>query len=241
MRDAPFDWSELAELTVLVTASFETAGDEIARLTAAGATTIHIPLIEVAKPADRFATLDAAIAHLPSYDWIAFTSRSAVKAFAARLGERALPLALNVAAVGPGTAEAIAPFGWPVSAVAGQHDAEGLLRTLKGLLKRGDRVLWPRARDARPLLADGLRAEGIAVDDVEAYATRIPEDVDGRSLARIVERAEADAVLFDSPSAVRHFVALVGCEGARRFARRARIIPIGPLTAQAIREEIGPG
>lgn len=236
---ATCDRLDLAGKRVLVTSSHETAQGEVSRLVARGATPIHIPLVEVLEPADHSAALDAALERLSSYRWIAFTSRSAVRVFSVRLGERALPTGIRVAAVGRGTEQALRSRGIPVEVVAARHDAEGLLEALQQLVRKGERLLWPRAREARPLLADGLRAVGFAVDDIEAYAVDIPRGIDRMRLAQIVCRGGADAILFDSPSAVKHFVALVGREEAGRFACRALVIPIGPATAQAIWQEIG--
>ena len=45
-----------------------------------------------------------------------------------------------------------------------------------------------------------------------------------------------DAVIFMSPSAVRHAAGLLGSEGLRGLADRAVLAGIGPTTAAALRE-----
>ena len=54
------------------------------RLCALGAQVIELPTIEIHPPADP-APLDRAIAELPSYDWLIFTSANGVRFFMERL------------------------------------------------------------------------------------------------------------------------------------------------------------
>lgn len=232
--------SDLKGKRVLVTSSSDTAPGEIERLRAVGAIPIHIALIEIHEPADGFAALDAAINDIEAYSWIVFTSKSAVRAFSSRLGGLELPPTIKFAAVGPATAEAAEKRGMPIQIMAKEHHAEGLFEAMSGFVKKGERILWPRARDARPLLKDNLSSIGVDVDDVEAYNSGMPKDVDERRLSQIIETSGVDAILFDSPSAVKNFVAIIGREESRRLASECLLIPIGPITAKTIEDEIGP-
>src|SRR5260370_519629 len=97
----------------------------------------------------------------------------------------------------------------------------------------GERVLVPRAREARDALPAGLRARGALVDVIPVYET-LREVGDGRALASDILARRIDAITFTSSSTVRHFVDLVGREAATsgRFAAAV----IGPVTAATARD-----
>jgi len=88
------------------------------------------------------------------------------------------------------------------------------------------RVLVPQASDARPVLADGLRAKGWDVDVVVAYRTeRVWPSEEALAAA-----ATADAVTFTSASTVRNFVDLA-------VTVPPVVACIGPVTAEAATAE----
>src|SRR5206468_6116797 len=88
-------------------------------------------------------------------------------------------------------------------------------------------VLVPQAHDARPVLADGLRAKGWSVDVVEAYRT-----VPGRpSAAALTAAREADAITFTSSSTVTGYVDVAGLD-----AVPAVVASIGPITTRTAKE-----
>ena len=89
------------------------------------------------------------------------------------------------------------------------------------------RVLLPQAADARPVLAEGLRAKGWEVDAVAVYRT-VPGEPSARVLAATVD---ADAVTFTSSSTVTGYLTLGG-------SVPPVIASIGPITT-ATAEELG--
>ncbi len=221
---------------MLATSSARVAGALIRALEEAGARPLHIPLVEILPPRDGYASLDRAIARLHSFDWLVFTSRNAVDAFFSRLGGEVLPGSVRIAAVGPGTAEELSGRGLVALAPEGMEGAEGLLRFIAPQIGRGERVLWPRAAGARDALSRGLSEAGAAVEEALAYESSMPCEASCEALMRLVEEGGVDAVLFDSPSAVKNFAEIVGRERARLFSRRALFIPIGPVTERAMRK-----
>jgi uroporphyrinogen III methyltransferase/synthase len=136
-----------------------------------------------------------------------------------------------VAAVGPVTAAALRLHGIEPALVPERFVAEDLLASLAqagGLA--GARVLLPQAEDARPVLADGLRALGATVDAIPIYrAGAAPGDF--RALTQDLAAGRIDAVTFTSASTVRRFVELVGEDAAR--APTFTAVTIGPVTAAA--------
>jgi uroporphyrinogen III methyltransferase/synthase len=223
---------------VLVTRGDEQAGDLVQALEAQGAEARWIPMIRVLPAADP-APLDAALARSAAYDFFVFTSANAVRFTASRARERGVDLTRAgalVACVGAATADAARAEGLPVHVVpAQQSDAEGLLDVLRRLAPRGRRFLIPRSSLARELLPDGLRREGAEVDAVVAYRTE-PAEVDGPALREEIRAGAFAALTFTSPSAARHFAALLDA-GARAAVRRSVVAAIGSTTAQALARE----
>ncbi len=227
-----FDDRPLFGLHVLVTRAAAQADSWLRALEEAGATAEAIPMIRT-EPIREGAALQAALASLEEVDWLVLTSANAVREFAGRLAERGRELRTlraRVACVGPATARAAEEAGFPVHLVPERTDARGVLAALReaGPLA-GRRVLLPRAEQGRETLPEGLRADGARVDVVPVYRT-VSAEVDAPALLR----GDFDALTFASPSAVRPFADALA-EAAREAARRALVVAIGPVTAEALR------
>jgi uroporphyrinogen III methyltransferase/synthase len=158
-------------------------------------------------------------------DWIAFTSPNAVAAVARRLRDaRTFGSTVRIAAVGPGTAAALADFGVLADLLPDRNVAEGLVEAFPD----GPGVVYvPQAEDARPVLADGLRAKRWDVDVRTAYRT-VAVALDDAARAQL---ASADAVTFTSSSTVRNVVAAAGATSLPPV-----VVSIGPVTTATARE-----
>lgn len=144
-----------------------------------------------------------------------------------RLDARALARA-TVAAIGPGTARALAEHGITADVVPERFVAEALVEALAEIEVEGCRVLIARAAEARDVLPEALRERGAEVDVVAVYET-VREQLD----AAAVETAQsADYVTFTSSSTVRNLTEALG----ERFPATARIVSIGPVTSEAVRD-----
>jgi len=227
----------LAGRRVVVTRARDEARTLAQALAALGAEVVLAPTIRVVPLAD-LAPLRAALSRPLPYDWIVFTSRNAVQIVCAALPAWGLSAAdvgrARVAAIGPGTADALARAGIAPALVPDRFVAEAVVAALaaRGEL-RGQQVLLPRARVARDALPDGLRAHGAVVDVIPVYET-VREPGDGRALAAALLAGEIDAVTFTSSSTVRGFAELVGPAAARSGQFAAAVI--GPVTATTARE-----
>ncbi len=205
-------------------------------LSGKGAIPVSLPLVEFADPED-FAPLDAAIVQIERFDWMIFTSGQAVRAVVTRSKKLEAPLyragsKLRFAAVGPVSAEAVRQSGLPVEYVANTHNGVALAEEL-GERLRGRNVLLPRGDRANRDLPAALKGHGAHVTEVVAYRTLQPSGVDKQNLGRIAA-GEADAILFFSPSAVQHFVELIGVEHLRSLQDKLAITSVGPVTAGAL-------
>ncbi len=125
-------------------------------------------------------------------------------------------------AIGPATAEALRERGVSVYLVPGEYRAEAILDEIGSVA--GQHILLPRADIARRELAEGLRARGAEVDEVDAYRTVMarpsPQAFDAL-------RSGVDVITFTSSSTVRNFVTLTqGVDYGKPL-----IACIGPITA----------
>jgi uroporphyrinogen III methyltransferase/synthase len=134
----------------------------------------------------------------------------------------------TVAAIGPGTARALAKRGITADIVPERFVAESLVELLAAVEVSGRRVLVARAAEARDVIPEHLEGRGAEVDVVALYET-----VREAPSAEAVEGAQAaDYVTFTSSSTVRNLTEALG----ERFPKDARIVSIGPVTSEAARE-----
>lgn len=217
-----FETRPLFGKTVVVTRARAQSSSLLARLRELGADTVEIPAIRIDEPSDGGVALRAAVEELATYDWVIVTSPNGARRLLDACRDARSFGTAKVAAIGPGTAEALAEGNVVADLLPDRFVAEGLLEVLPD---GPGRVLIPRAAEARDVLPEGLRARGWDVDVVEAYRT-----VQGRpSDADLARAATADIVTFTSSSTVRNFLAV--CDTVP-----PTVACIGPITAETARE-----
>jgi uroporphyrinogen III methyltransferase / synthase len=213
----------LAGRAVAVTRARAQASGLAARLRSLGAEVLETPAIKIV-------ALEGAPLNLERYDLVCLTSPNGVEMLFKRLvdaGCDARGLAgSRVAAIGPGTAAALADHGIIADVVPERFVAEGLVEALADVPVA--RALIARAADARDVLPDALRARGAEVDVVALYETVAEPLTDGQLEAV----GRADYVTFTSSSTVRFFLDAAG----DRLAPDTRLVSIGPVTSGALRE-----
>ena len=140
-----------------------------------GAKVMEVPAIKITDP-DDFAPLDAAQKNLASYDWVIFTSANGVDLFFDRLlqnGKDARAFAHNkIAAIGTATADMLTAYGLTADLIPASYKAEDLVDTLLPQLHKGSKVLLARAKEARNVLPDSLRAAGHCNQPAESAGQR---------------------------------------------------------------------
>ena len=136
----------------------------------------------------------------------------------------------RVAAIGPGTAAVLRDWGIAADLVPERSIAESLAAELIAQGVADQRVLIPRAAEARDVLPRELEQAGADVQVVPLYET-VRERLDEQQLERL---AGADYVTFTSSSTVRFLIEAIG--GVEHFPERARVVSIGPVTSQTARE-----
>ena len=168
----------------------------VAALEAIGAEVVECPLIEIERTSDE--PVDGA-----GYDWLIVTSPNGADEIARR--GRNLP---PIAAVGPGTAEALRAYGLEPAFVPVEASQEGLLREFP---RPAGRVLFAAAEGARRRPIEELEADFVAL-----YRTRLLQP----------EPPHGDVVVLASGSAARAYAAIGG---------RAPAVSIGPETTRVAR------
>lgn len=148
------------------------AGHMEAAARGAGYEVAFLPLTHQQLPQDP-SDLRAAVEQLRGgdFDWLLLTSPNTVRALIACGWTGRLPPETRVAAVGPGTARVLQEHTqlqphW----MAHDHSAAGILAELE-TPAQGQRMLLPQSAQARPALAEGLRARGWVLTHVIAYQT----------------------------------------------------------------------
>ena len=218
----------LGGVSVAVTRARAQASGLARRLQELGASVIQAPVIRVEQ-------LPGPALDPSPYDLICLASPNAVAGLFQRLDDGTHPIGdaralarTRIAAIGPGTARALAEHGVVADVVPARSVAESLVEDLAELPV--SHALVARAGEARDVLPDALRARGAEVDVLALYET-VAEPLSPRALRAL---RGADYVTFTSSSTVRFFVEAAGGEPA--LAPSTRIVSIGPITSAALRE-----
>ncbi len=221
---------------ILITRPRAQAEPFAAGLKAAGFEPVIFPVIEIRPMYDNTA-LDRALHKLACYDWAVFTSVNGVEAVwehMNRLWIERVPEKVQVAAIGSKTAEALKAHGIIPSFIPDEYIAEAILPGLGDL--RGRWVLLPRAEIARKALPEAIAKAGGVAHEIAVYHT-LPAEPEPAGLAAL--RSGVDVVTLTSPSTVHNFVEIVRQHGLDplRLPGNPLFACIGPITAQAAREE----
>jgi uroporphyrinogen III methyltransferase/synthase len=217
--------------TVVVTRARAQASGLAATLQALGAEVVELPAIRI-EPRLGTPELKQAIDAIQSYALVCLTSANGVELLFEALGDagfdaRALAQA-TIAAIGPGTAAALRGHGIEADIVPERSVAEALAESLAEVDVQDRPVLLARAAEGRDVIPDALRERGAKLDVVALYETVAEEpDPDALEAAQ-----DADYVTFTSSSTVRNLIKAV--DG--RFPPSARVVSIGPVTSDAVRE-----
>lgn len=235
-RLAWFESKPLFGKRIVITRPRAQAGRFAELLEAKGADVFRFPTIETV-PLESYQDLDAALDTLVDYDWLIFTSTNGVRYFFERLQQRRQDIRelgnVRIAAIGPETARCVEACHLRVAVVPREYTAEALIDVLKA--ESLQRVLLPRAAEARAILPQELRASGARVDEVATYRTIRPQFRD-ETLRDMLRAGQIDLITFTSSSTVRNFMARFSGEDVADLLGETLVGCIGPITATTARQ-----
>lgn len=166
-----------------------------------GGKPVSLPLIRTSEKLDK--EDDLKLKQAQSYDWLIFTSQSAVAAFSTKLcraGMSAADFPVHVAAVGDKTAAALRRLGFRVDFIPDVFSADVFVlqfspsgESLKALFVKGNL--------AGSLITDELPLQ---VEEWTVYETE-PETASAEKIVTLAEQGGPLSILFASPSAVQVF------------------------------------
>jgi uroporphyrinogen III methyltransferase / synthase len=218
-----FEQRPLAGRMVAVTRARAQASGLASRRRRLGAEVLEAPAIRIEPIAGPAPPIDR-------YDLVCLTSPNGVALLFERLASEGLDAralaGAHVAAIGPGTAAALRDRGLIADVVPERFVAEGLVEALADVPVT--RALIARAAQARDTLPEALRQRGAEVDVVDLYET-VAEPLDE---PRLQQLSRADYITFTSSSTVRFLLHSAGGQ----LDGRARIVSIGPVTSETLRE-----
>lgn len=237
-----FDPGPLAGRSVVVTRARAQAGVTAARFRALGAEVVELPAIRVESRVDQ-AEVGAVVDRLAEggFDFLTLTSVNGVDFLFEALEERRLDAralaGVEIAAIGPATAAALADRGIRADHLPARAVTESLIDSLDDLELDGRRALVAGAAGMRPDLAEALVARGATAEPLTLYET-VAEPVDPEDLEAVLA---ADFITLASASAARNLARALregtGWSGsAESFPARGRVVSIGPITGAAAEE-----
>ena len=223
----------LAGVGVLVTRPTHQADELCALIESAGGRAVRFPTLAISAAPDTTAAR-AALAALAHYDRVLFVSANAVDQAMALRPLADWPAGLRGAALGAGTARALAKHGLTAPLVAPPpHDSEALLTMPQLQALSGQRLLIIRGVGGRELLGETLRARGAQVDYAEVYQRSRP-DSDTRDILAAWARGAIDIMTVTSGAALRNLVAMLGESGREQLLSTPLVVVSGRMVQQAL-------
>ena len=216
---------------ILVTRPRQQAVDFVRKLELLGAIPVVLPAVEILPPSD-WSQVDDHLARLGEYEWLVFTSANGVRSFLGRLRETGRDLrslvGLQLAAIGPGTAEALRAFHLNADLIPAEFRSESLAAMLAERAV-GKRILLARADRGRDVLPVEL-SKVATVDQIAVYR-QVDSTITDPSFHGI------DYVTLTSANVARSILRSLDAAGRERVvAGELRLVTISPVTSAAVAE-----
>ncbi|GGF06718.1 uroporphyrinogen-III synthase [Halobacillus andaensis] len=210
---------------VLVTRPSSQAGGLLQRLERAGASPLHIPLIEFqlhdSKENERI------LSKLHDFKWVFFTSSNGVKFFFEWLqkASETFPAACQIAVVGEKTKRAVERYQLKADFIPSEFQAEKMAEEFFRNYEEPGSILYVRGNRSRETLLNEFKNRSILFQSMTVYDTLLIKE----SAVICKHLNSLDAVTFTSPSTLQAFIRSVGMN--RETALSKPCFCIGSTTA----------
>ena len=229
-----FEKKPLFGKNIMVTRSRSQNSKLVERIIDLGGNPIEIPTIKIEK-VENNTELENEIKNLKDYTYLVLTSKNGVDIFFDKLDEMGLDCRAlantKVCAIGSATSKAIAKRGIKADIVPSKAVGESLYDELKGIVTKEDKILIPRAKNARDFLVDKLN-EISNVTEVITYES-VMDDSKKDEAIKVLEEGNLDYITFASSSTVKNFINLIGEENKSKLFN-TKIISIGKITTKTV-------
>lgn len=227
-----FEKKPLFGKKILVTRASSLASSFSEKLRYLGAMVIESPSIEIHE-VDQEPLLKQ-FDQFKSFTHLWFTSASGVSVFFKALQENGMDSRalshLKVLAIGTSTASSLKQYGIKADYIPEQFTQEGIIKLMKPLISKKDRILLPGAEDIRPLISDTFASICDFVH-IPVYRTcpSTAMEITAEALSQV------DYVTFTSGSSVKYFHEYLLSHDLKIECDKI-LVSIGPITTEFLKE-----
>lgn len=229
-----FDRMDLSGHNIVITREAKNAETTIAKFRKLGANVLSFPMIETVPIKSK--ELEEAIENIGDYDYIFFSSVNAVEYFFEKFFEvsdiRKLGK-VKFCTIGEKTYRALKKYGIRAELMPDLFEGMEAVELLKKYIVKDDKILVPRAKLGRQEIVEEL-GKYAEVDEVLIYDT-IASNQGKEDILEALKPYDDYEIVFTSSSTFKNFVGILG-EEAEAVLNKGRLVSIGPVTSQSIRE-----
>jgi uroporphyrinogen-III synthase len=210
-----------------------------------GATVLEMPALVIKAPS-IWEPLDRAIKELDIFDWLILTSANGVEYFFQRLTELGKNKEhlqhLKIAVVGQKTAQSLRQYQVSPDFIPPDFIADSLVSNFPESLP-GKKILFPRVESGgREVLVQELSEQGAIVEEVAAYQSTCPEQIDATIYSALLQ-GSINIITFASSKTVKNFCTLIhkalvndSRQSFDALLKDIKIASIGPQTSVTCQE-----
>lgn len=231
--------------TILITRAASANSKFQEMLEEKGATVLEMPALVIKAPS-TWEPLDRAINDLDSFDWLILTSANGVEYFFQRLGDLGKNQEhlhhLKIAVVGQKTAQFLQQYQVSPDFIPPDFIADSLVSNFPDSLL-GKKILFPRVESGgREVLVKELSEQGAIVEEVPAYQSTCPEQIDATIYSALLQ-GSINMITFASSKTVKNFCTLIQTalindsrQSFDALLKDVKIASIGPQTSVTCQE-----
>ncbi len=215
---------------IIITRASTQSSKMVKKISELGGVPLELPMIKINKlePLDE---INLVMKELSTYNYLVFTSMNGINRFFEELENHNLDTRalynMKIVCVGEPTRKALKEKGLNADIIPDRFVSEGIIEKLLPILNKNDKLLIPRAKNARPLLVEEL-SKVSQVKELKLYET-VSTKLSEESFDNI---KNADYITFTSASTVKYFIESVG-KRINEY-KNIKIISIGPITSKEV-------